>query len=298
MTTIVTSDPLVGGIEAGGTKFVCAIGHPPDEIHAIARFPTTTPGETLDRVTDFFRSQPTLPQSIGIATFGPADVRPNSKTYGFITRTPKPGWSNTDVAGHFKRKLQVPVAFDTDVNGAALAEYLWGAGQKMDNLLYLTVGTGIGGGALIHGRPIHGLLHPEMGHLLLPRAMGDEFPGNCPFHGSCLEGMATGPAIKERWGIPAEALPEDHIGWSFEAHYLSVALTNLILVLSPQRIILGGGVMQQEHLFPAVRSGVQSLLNGYINAKEILHEIDRYIVPPSLGNHAGVLGAMALTLPR
>ena len=290
------SDPLLGGIEAGGTKFVCATGYPPGDIHAVERFPTTTPEETIGRMIDFFRAQPRLPESIGIATFGPANVHPSSDTYGFITSTPKPGWSNTDLAGVITRELQRPVAFDTDVNGAAVGEYIWGAGQGIKNLLYLTVGTGFGGGALVDGKPVHGLVHPEMGHLLLPRAEGDDYEGHCPFHGTCLEGMATGPAIKARWGIPAESLPPDHVGWLFEAHYLSLAVTNLILTLSPERIIMGGGVMQQRHLFPAIRSQVQLHLNGYVKAEEILHEIDHYIVPPGLGSRAGVLGAMALAL--
>lgn len=289
-------DSLLGGIEAGGTKFVCAIGYPPDDIHAVERFPTTTPGETIGRAVDFFRAQPQLPDSIGIATFGPADVRPDSETYGFITSTPKPGWSNTNLAGRVAQELQCPVVFDTDVNGAAVGEYLWGAGQGTQNLLYLTIGTGVGGGALVNGQPVHGLVHPEMGHLFLPRAEGDDFEGNCPFHGACLEGMVAGPAIQAHWGVPAEALPPDHAAWSFVAHSLSFAVTNLILTLSPERVIMGGGVMQQEHLFPAIRSRVQSHLNGYVRAKELADEIDQYIVPPGLGNEAGVLGAMALTL--
>ena len=291
-----TSTPLLGGIEAGGTKFVCAIGYPPDNIHALEQFPTTTPWETLGCTLDFFRSQPHLPDAIGIATFGPADVRPDSESYGFITSTPKTGWSNTDLAGRIARDLQRPVAFDTDVNGAAVGEYLWGAGQGTQNLLYLTIGTGFGGGALVNGQPVQGLVHPEMGHLILPRAKGDDFGGHCPYHGPCLEGMASGPAIKARWGIPAESLPPDHKAWEFEAHYLSLAITNLVLTLSPERVIIGGGVMQQEHLFPAIRSRVQSHLNGYVQADTIIHGIDRYIVPPGLGNKAGVLGAMGLAL--
>ncbi len=296
MTSILKTNALLGGIEAGGTKFVCAIGDPPDDIHAVERFPTTTPEETIRRAVDFFRAQPRLPDSVGIATFGPADVRPDSETYGFITGTPKAGWSNTDLAGRIRQELQCSIAFDTDVNGAAVGEHLWGAGQGKQNLLYLTIGTGFGGGALVNGQPIHGLVHPEMGHLSLPRAEGDDFDGICPFHGTCLEGMATGPAIQARFGVPAESLPSDHIAWSFVAHYLSYAVTNLILTLSPERIIMGGGVMQQEHLFPAVRSRVQSHLNGYVQARELTHEIDQYIVPPGLGSRAGVLGAMALTL--
>ncbi len=296
MTSILKTNALLGGIEAGGTKFVCAIGDPPDDLHAVERFPTTTPEETIRRSVDFFRAQPRLPDSVGIATFGPADVRPGSETYGFITGTPKAGWSNTDLAGRIRQELQCSVAFDTDVNGAAVGEHRWGAGQGKQNLLYLTIGTGFGGGALVNGQPIHGLVHPEMGHLSLPRAEGDDFEGICPFHGTCLEGMATGPAIQARFGVPAESLPSDHIAWSFVAHYLSYAVTNLILTLSPERVIMGGGVMQQEHLFPAVRSRVQSHLNGYVQARELTHEIDQYIVPPGLGSRAGVLGAMALTL--
>ena len=291
-----TSSPLLGGIEAGGTKFVCAVGYPPDNILALEQFPTTSPRETLGRTLDFFRSQPQLPDAIGIATFGPADVRPDSESYGFITSTPKTGWSNTDLAGRIARDLQRPVAFDTDVNGAAVGEYLWGAGQGTQNLLYLTIGTGFGGGALVNGQPVQGLVHPEMGHLILPRAKEDDFRGHCPYHGPCLEGMASGPAIKARWGVPAESLPPDHTAWEFEAHYLSLAVTNLILTLSPERVIMGGGVMQQEHLFPAIRSRVQSHLNGYVQANTILQGIDRYIVPPGLGNKAGVLGAMGLAL--
>ncbi len=290
------SPTLLGGIEAGGTKFVCAIGHPPDEIHAVERFPTTTPEETIGRTVEFFRAQPQLPDSIGIATFGPADVRPDSKTYGFITSTPKPGWSNTDLAGQIMRELRRPVAFDTDVNGAVVGEYLWGAGQGKQNLLYLSIGTGVGGGAIVNGQPIHGLVHPEMGHLFLPRAEEYDYKGNCPFHGDCLEGMVSGPAIQAHWGIPAENLSPDHIAWSFVAHFLSYAVTNMILILSPERVIMGGGVMQQTHLFPAIRSRVQSHLNGYVKAKELIDQIDQYIVPPGLGNRAGVLGAMALPL--
>lgn len=295
MTCTVQTDSLLGGIEAGGTKFVCALGYPPDDLHAIEKIPTTTPEETITQAVNFFRTQPQLPDSIGIATFGPADVQPDSDTYGFITSTPKPGWANTNLAGRVACALQRPVAFDTDVNGAAVGEYLWGAGQGAQNLLYLTIGTGFGGGALVNGKPVHGLVHPEMGHLFLPRAEGDNFKGNCPFHEACLEGMVSGPAIQAHWGVPAESLPPDHEGWSFVAHYLSFAVTNLILTLSPERVIMGGGVMQQEHLFPAIHSRVQSHLNGYVRVKELIDRIDRYIVPPGLGSKSGVLGAMALT---
>lgn len=286
--------PLYGGIEAGGTKFVCAVGTGPDDVRALTRFATTQPEETLERAVAFFRAQPEAPAAVGIGSFGPVDPDPASPTYGFILTTPKPGWSNTDVAGAVGRALGVPVAFDTDVNAAALGEHRWGAAQDVASLLYLTVGTGIGGGALIDGRRVHGLLHPEMGHLLLPRAEGDDFAGACPFHGACLEGMAAGPALQRRWGRPAQDLPADHRAWTFEAHYLAHALVTFILTLSPQRIVLGGGVMHQRHLFPRIRRTVQDLLGGYVQRPEILDAIDAYIVPPGLGDRAGVLGALAL----
>jgi fructokinase len=199
------------------------------------------------------------------------------------------------VAGRLKRDLGVPVAFDTDVNAAALGEARWGAARGLDSFVYLTVGTGIGGGGLLEGRPMHGLVHPEMGHMLLPRdRAADPFPGMCPFHGDCLEGLASGPALLARWGQPAEGLPEGHAAWSLEAHYLARAVVNLVCTLSPQRIILGGGVMDQAHLFPLIRREVAALLNGYIRAEEILHGSDSYIVPPHLGSRSGRLGALAL----
>jgi fructokinase len=288
--------PLFGGIEAGGTKFVCAIGTGPDDVRAEVRFPTTSPDETLQRAIDFFRQQggETGLQAIGIGSFGPVDLNPDSETWGFITSTPKPGWANTDFARVISREVGVPVAFNTDVNAAALGEYRWGAAQGLDTFIYLTVGTGIGGGGLVRGRLPAGLVHPEMGHVLIPRAEGDEFEGVCPYHGACLEGMTSGPSIARRWGKNAADLPPDHPAWELEAHYLGVALANFIMVLSPQRIVLGGGVMQQLQLFPLIRKKVQTALNGYIRAPEIENEIDKYIVPPGLGNRSGVLGALAL----
>ena len=213
---------LYGGIEAGGTKFVCAIGSGPDDVRAIARFPTRSPNETLSEAVAFFRAQPALPAAIGIGSFGPVDPRPDSPTYGFITDTPKIGWANTDVAGTVRRALSVPVEFDTDVNAAALGEHRWGAAQDVGTMLYLTVGTGIGGGALIHGRRLHGLMHPEMGHVFLPRAAGDDIEGICPFHGNCLEGLAAGPALQARWGRAATELETNHPAWSMEAYYLGL----------------------------------------------------------------------------
>jgi len=289
---------LVGGIEAGGTKFVCAVGSGPDDIRDEIRYPTTTPGETISRAIEYFREAqgrfgPLA--AIGIASFGPVDPNPASPTFGYITSTPKPGWRDTDFAGLVRRKLGLPVGFDTDVNVAAVGEATWGAAQGLDTFLYLTIGTGIGGGGLVGGQLLHGLLHPEMGHIRVPHdRKADPFAGSCPFHGDCLEGLAAGPAIEARWGRSAADLPPDHPAWELEAQYLALALVNLICTLSPQRIILGGGVMDQQHLFPRMRSQVQELLADYVRAAAIQTGIDTYIVPPGLGNRAGVLGAVAL----
>jgi fructokinase len=289
---------LVGGIEAGGTKFVCAVGTGPDDVRAEIRYPTTAPEETIDRAIAFFREQQGQHgplAAVGIAAFGPLDPQPGSPTFGFITTTPKPGWRNTDFAGRVRRALQLPVGFDTDVNVAALGEARWGAAQGLDSFIYLTIGTGIGGGGLSGGRLMHGLIHPEMGHIRLPHdRQADPYPGGCPFHGDCLEGLASGPALEGRWGRPAATLPPDHPAWALEADYLAWALVNFICTLSPQRIVLGGGVMDQGHLFPLVRSRVQQHLAGYVQSPAILEHIDTYVVPPGLGSRAGVLGAFAL----
>jgi fructokinase len=290
---------LYGGIEAGGTKFVCAIGTGPDDIRDEARFATTTPVETIGRAIAFFQTRQAELAAIGIASFGPVDPNPRSATYGFITSTPKPGWANTDFAGPIRQVLDLPVGFDTDVNGAALGEHRWGAAEGLDTFLYLTIGTGIGGGGMAGGRLMHGLVHPEMGHMLLRHdRTADPFDGVCPFHGDCLEGLASGPALQARWGQPAEALPADHPAWPLQASYLALALTNLICSLSPQRIIMGGGVMMGPNLLPLIRARVQELLNNYVQAPEILDEIDGYIVPPALGSRSGVLGAIALAEDR
>lgn len=288
--------PVYGGIEAGGTKFVCAVGTGPDDIQALTRFPTTTPEETLQQAIAFFQEQDVDLAALGIASFGPVDPNPDSPTYGYVTSTPKPGWKNTNVAGAIREALGVPVAFDTDVNGAGLGEYRWGAAQGLDTFLYLTIGTGIGGGGLVNGKPMHGLVHPEMGHIMVPPHPDDSFEGVCPYHGRCLEGMAAGPAIEARWGVSARDLPPDHPAWVLEAHYLSYALVNFICMLSPQRIIMGGGVMHQQHLFPLIRAKVQAILNGYVQVPAIQENIDTYIVPPALGDEAGVSGAFALAM--
>ncbi|MFQ5857648.1 MAG: ROK family protein [Anaerolineae bacterium] len=288
---------LYGGIEAGGTKFVCAVGTGPDDLRAEARFPTTTPAETIARAVEFFQDEQWYGflASIGIGSFGPLDPDPRSSTFGHITSTPKPGWSLIDFAGTIRRALAVPVGFDTDVNVAALGEHRWGAAQGLDTFIYLTIGTGIGGGGMMNGELMHGLIHPEMGHIRIPHDReADPFGGSCPYHGDCLEGLAAGPALEQRWGQPPETLPADHPAWALEAHYLGLALNNFICTISPQRIVMGGGVMKQPHLFPLVRQKAQELLNDYVQAPEILARIDKYIVPPGLGGRAGVLGAIAL----
>jgi fructokinase len=290
--------PLYGGVEGGGTKFVCVVGTGPDDVRAETRLPTTQAEATIGQAVAFFRdAQARLGPlaGIGIGSFGPVDLAPSSQRFGFITSTPKPGWKNVDLAGPFRDALGLPVAFDTDVNAAALGEWRWGAARNLDTFVYLTIGTGIGGGGLVGGQLMHGLVHPEMGHLRLPRdAASDPFPGACPFHGDCLEGLASGPALLARWGRAAETLPPEHAGWALEARYLALALVNFICTLSPQRVVMGGGVMEQSHLFPLVRRDVKALLNDYVRAPELLEDIDGYIVPPALGGRAGVLGALAL----
>jgi fructokinase len=283
-----------GGIEAGGTKFVCGVGTCPQDLLVVS-FPTTSPEETVGRACRFFREQVgDALRAVGIASFGPVDLDPESDTYGFITSTPKPGWQNYDFAGTVRRALEIPVGFDTDVNAAALAESHWGAAQGFADFIYLTVGTGIGGGAMVASRLLHGLMHPEMGHIRIPHRRQDPFPGNCPFHKDCLEGLASGWAIRERWGKSADDLPNDHPAWELEAHYLGLALSNFICTLSPQRIIMGGGVMERDFLFPMIRYQVQSLLNGYVQKRALMDEMDEYVVPPQLRRHAGVLGAILL----
>jgi fructokinase len=288
---------LYAGIEAGGTKFVCAIGSGPDDILAETSFPTTTPGETLERTAEFFRKAAGRRRlrSLGIASFGPLDLNPASSTFGYITTTPKAGWSQVNFMGQARDALGLPVFMDTDVNAAALSESLWGVGRGRDPLVYITVGTGIGGGLLVKGTPVHGLQHPEIGHMYMPHdKSADPFPGACPYHGDCLEGLAAGPALAKRWGQPAETLPPEHPAWELEATYLAYALSNLTCTIAPQAIVLGGGVASQPHLLGQVRRAVERLLNGYIQSPWLKPGLEAYIVPPGLGSRAGVLGAIAL----
>nr|WP_307775198.1 ROK family protein [uncultured Cetobacterium sp.] len=284
----------IGAIEAGGTKFVCGIGNENGEILERISFPTETPEKTLDNVIEFFKDKNI--ERLGVGSFGPIDPDLNSETYGYITKTPKPNWSDYNIIGELKKYFDVPMVFSTDVNGAALGEATWGAAKGLKNCIYLTIGTGIGGGAIVSGSMVHGMLHPEMGHILVKRHPEDNYKGKCPFHGDCFEGMAAGPAIEERWGMKGYELPVDHKAWELEAYYIAQALMNYILILSPEKIILGGGVMKQQQLFPLIRKNVKELLNGYVQTKEILDNIDEYIVYPDLGDNAGLLGAVALAL--
>ena len=274
---------------------MCGVGTGPDDLQ-LTIVPTTSPQATIDQIIAFFRDQAGRELSaVGIGSFGPVDLHPESPTFGFITSTPKVGWQQYDLAWTLYRALQVPIGFDTDVNAAAAGEARWGAGRGLPNFLYLTVGTGIGGGALVNGEVIHGLLHPEMGHIRIPHDLGaDPFPGSCPYHKDCLEGLASGPAMQARWGKRAQELPADHPAWALEAHYLALGLATWVCTVSPERILLGGGVMQQASLFPMIRQELLRLLNGYIDAKPLLNEIDSYVAPPELGSRAGVLGAMVL----
>ena len=291
-------EPLYGAVEAGGTKFVCMVGTGPADMREQTRFATTSPAETLRETVDFFRAAESrcgALAAVGIASFGPLDLRPDSTTFGFITSTPKAGWANVNIAGALRDALGVKVGIDTDVNAAALGEWRWGAAQGLETFLYLTIGTGIGGGGMVNGQLMHGLVHPEMGHVRIPHDLAtDPFAGTCPFHGDCLEGLASGPAMKARWLQSAEQLPADHPGWTLEARYLALALVNFICTVSPERIVMGGGVLSSGHLFPVIRQQVAEVLGNYVRAPQLLHGIDDYIVPPWLGDHAGVLGALAL----
>ncbi len=289
---------LYGGIEGGGTKFVCAVGTGPNNILAEARFPTTTPEETMTQAVDFFKQQEASlgrVASIGFACFGPLDPNPDSKTYGHILPTPKPHWTGANVVGTLRSAFDIPVNFDTDVNGAALGEWRWGKAQGLQTFIYLTVGTGIGGGAYVEGKLLHGLIHPEMGHIGIRHDRGiDPFSGVCPFHGDCFEGLASGVAMEKRWGVRGDQLAKDHAAWNLEADYIAQALASYSFMLSPQRIIIGGGVGSLPHLLPKVQQRTKEIINGYIQSPVILEKIESYIVSPGLGNRSGMLGAIAL----
>ena len=290
--------PLIAAIEAGGTKFNLALGTGPEDLRATARLPTTTPAETLSATIAWLEQAAREHgefAAIGVGSFGPLALDPSAPDYGFITSTPKLGWQHTDLLGPLRNRFKVPVALDTDVNAAALAEARWGAGQGRDPLVYLTIGTGVGGGAIVHGRPLHGLLHPEMGHLSVPHPPAwAGHRGNCPFHDSCLEGFISGPALAARWGAAAETFSADHPAWPCFADTLAAALVSIITILSPRCIILGGGVMHSPTLLPMIRAATSKKLNGYLQVPALLGLLDDYLVPPCLGDRSGILGAILL----
>ena len=291
-----TGKRLFGGMEGGGTKFVCAVGTGPDDLREEIRFATAAPDETLARAVAFFKKHNLA--AIGLAPFGPLDLDPVSPAYGSITATPKPGWSWTNILAAFHRAFDIPLAFDLDVNAAAFGEYTCvPANCGLDSLVYFTIGTGIGAGIIANGKVVHGLTHPEVGHMRLPHDRSkDPFPGICPFHGDCFEGLAAGPALEARWGQPGDSLPDNHPAWDLEAGYIAAALVNVILTISPQRIVLGGGVMERRFLFPLIRAKVKELLNGYVASPIFAAALDDFIVPPALGKRSGILGAMAMAI--
>lgn len=282
----------IGAIEAGGTKFICGVGNEKGEILERISFPTEAPETTLEQAVAFFRDKGV--ESIGIGSFGPIDLDRSSPAYGRVTTTPKPGWAGFDFVGYMKRFFPVPIGFDTDVNAAVFGEAKWGAAKGLDSCVYYTIGTGVGVGVYTEGKLVHGLVHPEGGHVLTRRHPEDPFKGACPFHGDCLEGMASGPAIEKRWGVKGNELPDDHKAWEMEAYYLAQALSGVILLLSPKKVILGGGVMHQKQLFPLIRKEVARNINGYVASPAILDDMDNYIVPPGLGDNAGLCGSLAL----
>lgn len=286
-----------GAIEAGGTKFVCSVAADPEHYFSEVRFPTTTPEETLTKTVDFFKEQKKIYglTAIGVSCFGPIDLNKKSPTYGYITTTPKPGWGFSEIVGVLERGLSIPVGFDTDVNGAALAEYKWGNPSNVNSLVYYTIGTGVGAGVVINGQPVHGLVHPEGGHILVRQDKAkDPYDGFCSYHGNCLEGLCCGPSIKDRFGIPPQDLPADHPIWGIIAGYIAQACVAQICQISPEKIVLGGGVMEQKQLFPMIHKEVVRMLNNYIQHPMILEHINQYITPPVLGNRSGACGAIAL----
>ncbi|MBQ7220632.1 MAG: ROK family protein [Synergistaceae bacterium] len=291
---------LYGALEAGGTKMICAVGNEEGQILDQTTIPTSTPEETMPQIIEYFKGKMNSEnpddniKAIGVACFGPVDVRPNSKTYGNILYTPKIPWRNFPMVKTLREALDnIPVGFDTDVNGSLLGEATWGTAKGLTDAVYFTIGTGIGMGAMSGGNLIHGMLHPEAGHLTMSRVPGDEYAGHCPSHGACFEGMACGPAIEARWGKPGKELRDMPEVWDLEAKYIAQALTSIIYTLSPQKIILGGGVMGQSQLFPLIRKYVLENVNGYLDTKE-LRNINAYIVPAALNGNQGIMGALKL----
>lgn len=279
---------MFGAIEAGGTKFVCAVGDETGQIVERIQIPTTVPEETMAKVMTFFKKYHV--NAIGVGSFGPIDVNVDSPTYGYITSTPKTGWRNFPFVQTLRDAFSVPIGFNTDVNAAALGEATFGAAKGLDSCLYITVGTGIGAGAVVQGKLLQGLSHPEMGHILIRRHPNDGYQGKCPYHHDCLEGLASGPAIEERWGASGINLVDRTEVWDLEGYYLAQALMQYILILSPKRIILGGGVMNQKQIYSFIYQYLQELINDYVS----LPDLSEYIVSPSLGNDAGITGSLLL----
>jgi fructokinase len=282
---------ILGALEAGGTKMVCAVGDDKGHIYEQISIKTETPELTFPKMIDFFRDKQIA--ALGIGCFGPIDLREDSPTYGFITTTPKPGWTQCDMVGTFQKALGCPVGFDTDVNGSVLGEVTFGQAKDKKNVIYITIGTGIGAGIYVEGKLLHGMLHPEAGHLLMQKRQDDSYEGNCPFHKNCFEGMAAGPAIEKRWGAKAVLLHDRADVWDLEAYYIAQALVDYILILSPELIILGGGVMHQDQLFPLIRDYVREMLGGYIKTAQ-MDDLEHYIVPASLHDDQGILGCLEL----
>lgn len=282
---------VLGALEAGGTKMVCAIGNEKGEIFEQISIPTQTPEITVPKMISYFKEKNT--EALGIGCFGPIDPDKGSKTYGYITSTPKLAWADYNIVGTFQEALLCPVGFDTDVNGSVLGEVTFGQGKGKSCVVYVTIGTGVGAGIYVEGKLLHGMLHPEAGHVLIRRRSDDAYKGKCPYHKNCLEGLAAGPAVEERWGLSARDLSSRDEVWDLEAYYIAQALTNYILILSPEMIILGGGVMHQEQLFPMIRNYVKEMLNGYLKTEE-LTDLEHYIVPASLHDDQGIMGCLEL----
>lgn len=285
------------GIEAGGTKFVLTYGSGPNDLHERTVIPTDHPRITMHEIFKYIRSiqKHTEISAIGAAVFGPLDPDPLSDTYGHITTSPKLDWVNYDFVGTLKNEFNLPVGFDTDVNTAAVGERRWGAAQGLSDFIYITVGTGIGAGAIVGGNILHGAMHAEMGHILIPQNTNDPFTGVCPYHTNCLEGLASGPSLNKRWQVKsALEIPNDHNAWNIEADYLATAVATYTLCLSPKRIIMGGGVMRQPYLLEKIRPKVIEKLGGYIKNNTVIAGIEEYIVPPGLGENSGICGALAL----
>ncbi len=293
-----TSRKLLAGVELGGTKCVCVLGTGPADILAQERLATHDPELTLtgiEAVLSRWIDTRGPFEALGLASFGPLDLDRQSPTYGHITATTKPGWSNTRIAGRFAQAFGVPVGFDTDVNGAALGEGCWGAAQGLDNFAYVTVGTGVGVGLIVAGKTIFGCSHTEMGHIRIARQAGDTWPGHCSFHGDCVEGLASGPAIQARVGVSADTLPDDHPVWGTVAHAIAQLLHTMVVTTAPERIIIGGGVLASREALPGrVRAELVKSLNGYVKADQLRDAAATYVVPPALGPLSGALGALVL----